>query len=251
MSQDSSLKPRSSTLFHFTKSLDVLKSILRDGFWPRYCLEDIEWQGHNMEFVAFPMVCFCDIPISRISEHVSFYGSFGLGLTKEWGAKNNLNPVMYFAGDNGLPECITSLVEAISHIEDEEKENEANANIRFILAHSKPINGRMIMAGEPVYKDFYQESEWRLVPQNDSVKDFMLKEDFEDKEKLLSHNEDTREHCQVKVSPDDVKYIFVPRDSDIPKVINFIQAELDHFPNADVKVLMSRVTSLESMYEDI
>ena len=29
----------SSVLFHFTRSMDSLKGILKNGFFPRYCLE--------------------------------------------------------------------------------------------------------------------------------------------------------------------------------------------------------------------
>eukprot|EP01034_Spumella_vulgaris_P011525 gene11525-14663_t len=71
-----------------------------EGFWPRYSLEDFRWQvsGPNShEFAAFPMVCFCDIPLSRIDEHVGFYGSYGLGLSREWGIRAGLNPVQYIA----------------------------------------------------------------------------------------------------------------------------------------------------------
>jgi len=39
------MKPRSSTLFHFTKNEEILFDIMENGFWPRYCLEDIQWQG--------------------------------------------------------------------------------------------------------------------------------------------------------------------------------------------------------------
>lgn len=92
------MDPRSHTLFHFTKSSKVLKLILKNGFWPRYCLEDVSWMGmdaEDAEYVAFPAVCFCDIPLSRIDEHVAFYGAFGIGLRKEWAVINNLNPILY------------------------------------------------------------------------------------------------------------------------------------------------------------
>ncbi len=96
------MKPRSDNLFHFTKSIDILESILKNGFYARYCLEDIRWLNSNEDkFIAFPMVCFCDIPLSRATEHTEFYGSYGLGLTKDWGIRNNLNPVVY-GTDNGL-----------------------------------------------------------------------------------------------------------------------------------------------------
>jgi len=243
--------PRSSSLFHFTKNMDVLKSVLKDGFWPRYCLEDVQWQGHEAnEFVAFPMVCFCDIPISRISEHVGFYGSFGIGLTKEWGSRNNLNPVMYFAANNPLHGAIQELTKAVVSL-DEERKIEGLRNVRYILAHSKPTQGRMIVAGKPVIKDFYQESEWRFVPQHKDIADFLKIEDFHDESHLADVNAKTAQLSKLRFLPSDVRYIFVPSDGDIPGIMNFIQAELDQYSNVDLKVLMSRVTSLESVSLDV
>lgn len=37
----------------------------------------------------------------------------------------------------------------------------------------------------------------------------------------------------------------------IPDVINFIQTEMDKYSSSDLKVLMSRVTSLESIANDV
>ncbi|MNR79915.1 hypothetical protein D3C72_106260 [compost metagenome] len=244
--------PRSSSLFHFTKSLDILQAILKDGFWPRYCLEDIQWQGHvENEFVSFPMVCFCDIPIGRISEHVNFYGSFGIGLTKEWGAKNNLNPIMYFAGNNPVHGALQAITGIVTKLPDKAEHKAGLKNIRYILGHTKPTSGRMILSGEPVRKDFYQESEWRFVPQHTDISDYLSLEQFQKSDYLNECNKKTSELCRLKFLPTDVKYIFVPSDADIPAIMNFLQSELDHYPNADLKVLMARVTSLESMSVDL
>ncbi|SNY42181.1 Putative abortive phage resistance protein AbiGi, antitoxin [Pseudomonas sp. LAMO17WK12:I6] len=242
--------PRSNTLFHFTKNLDVLKSVLLNGFWPRYCLEDIAWQTLEKDFVAYPMVCFCDIPMSRITEHVKFYGSFGLGLTKEWGIKNNLNPVIYFSGSNPLHQSIRHLTELASTVEDQKKKKAGLKEIRNILAYSKPISGRMILRGEPVNKDFYQESEWRFVPQHEKINDFLHEASHNNETKLTNANKKTRDNCMLKFCPGDIRYIFVPTDSDIPEVMNFLQTELGDVPSAELKVLMSRVTSLQSVTLD-
>ena len=51
--------------------------------------------------------------------------------------------------------------------------------------------------------------------------------------------------------PNDIKYIFVKSDSDIPNIVNFIQSELDNYPGVDQKILMSRVVSLESLHQDL
>ncbi|MDN3685579.1 hypothetical protein QW180_26505 [Vibrio sinaloensis] len=62
----------------------------------------------------------------------------------------------------------------------------------------------------------------------------------------------TKEHGSLSFTPRDVKYIFVKKnDADIPDIINFIQNELDHYQAADLKVLMSRVVSLESIQSDL
>lgn len=43
--------------------------ILKEGFKFAYCAEHF-----GDEFLAIPMVCFCDIPISRCTEHSEKYG---------------------------------------------------------------------------------------------------------------------------------------------------------------------------------
>jgi len=109
----------------------------------------------------------------------------------------------------------------------------------------------MIISGEPLLKDFYQESEWRYVPQNDEIDDYLNFREYQTDEKLEASNQKTAELCKLKFLPSDVKYIFVPTDGEIPAIMNFIQSELDMFPNADIKLLMSRVTSLESVSLDV
>ena len=245
------MQPRSSTLFHFTKSNDILKSLLKDGFWPRYCLEDIAWQKEEHDFVAFPMVCFCDIPISRISEHVGFYGSFGIGLSREWGLRNGVNPVFYMAKSETLDKSLNHVLDLAHEDEDESSRLESLNHVRYLLSYFKPIKGRMIARGESVEKEFYQESEWRYVPRHGELAHYLLPENFNNKKNLDKENKISFENCLLKFLPSDIRYIFVPTDADIPNIINFIQTELDHYPGAEIKVLLSRVTSLESIALDL
>jgi hypothetical protein len=246
------MAPRSSTLFHFTKSVDVVCSILKNGFWPRYCLEDVQWQGYpGFDFVAFPMVCFCDIPIGRIAEHVAFYGSYGVGLTKDWAVRNGMNPAIYFAANKQLHAAFQGLANAIDHAKDQTLKDAAWDDVRYLLAHSKPTSGRMIVAGQPLAKEFYQESEWRHVPRGNGIKSFIKYDDFQKTGELTQANEDLQQKFAVSFLPGDVKYLFVKDDSDIPVLMNFIQTQMDNLPNADLKILMSRVTSLESLSKDV
>ncbi|GGL61586.1 hypothetical protein GCM10009091_49110 [Pseudomonas brenneri] len=243
------MQPRSESLFHFTKTMDVLQSILINGFWPRYCIEDVQWQNYpDVDFVAFPMVCFCDIPISRISDHVKFYGKFGLGLTKEWAIKNNLNPVFYFAKSNELHNSFQKIINLLEPLKEPEKTKRAT-DVRHILAHSKPIKGRMLVNGKHLNKDFYQESEWRYVPKHEKAPNLLRMKDHETS--VEKYNEMTRTSCLVKFEPKDVQYIFVPADQDIPEIIDFITSKLSNFSARDLKILTSRVTSLENINRDM
>ncbi len=174
------MNPKSHTLFHFTKSRETLKLILKNGFWPKYCLEDVSWLGYDKyNYVAYPMVCFCDIPLSRLSEHVNFYGEFGIGLTKQWAESNGLNPVFYVAGANNISTSFIQLNEHSNKLEGEERKAMKITN-RYLLAHSKPANGTVVVDGKPVDKEFYQESEWRYVPKHNLIKDHLLRSVFED-----------------------------------------------------------------------
>jgi len=243
--------PRSSTLFHFTKNLETLTLVLKNGFWPRYCLEDIRWHETDLhQEIAYPMVCFCDIPISRIDEHVDFYGSYGIGVTKEWAIKNKLNPLTYVSSGSPVQRA---LIDIISHVDElpDDKRTEAFHTLRLIHSFAKPISGTMKMGRALVKRDFYQESEWRYVPEGADITQHLTKSVFDNKALRDKLNQVTFDSARLGFSPQDVKYIFVPEDSDIPKIINFIQNELDDFKSADLKVLMSRVTSLENLQRDL
>lgn len=246
------MRPKSNTLFHFTKNRETLKLILKDGFWPRYCLEDVSWLAYDTyDYVGYPMVCFCDIPLSRISEHVGFYGEFGVGLTREWAELNGLNPVLYVAGENAVSSTFKELGgHAMKTPTDADKEA-ARTSIRYLLAHTKPVSGSMVVDGKPVSKLFYQESEWRYVPKHPETRDHLSRSEFEHPDQISYANDLTKEHCMIKFGPRDIRYIFVKTDADIPDIVNFIQAELDMYPGVDQKILMSRIVSLEGLSQDV
>ena len=245
------METRSNTLFHFTTSEEILFEIFRTGFWPRYCLEDITWHGYqNIRYAAFPIVCFCDIPLGRISEHIDFYGSYGIGLSKEWALKNNMNPLFYVSPGSNLSHTITEIVRNSISNPDVPKDKLRNFS-RHLFAHIKPTIGNMLVKGELITKTFYQESEWRYVPQHPDIALFLKDEDYSDHKNLLARNKETKKYCSLKFLPNEVSFVFVPKDSDIPNIINFMQNELDHYPSADLKVLFSRVISIESINNNI
>lgn len=52
--------------------------------------------------------------------------------------------------------------------------------------------------------------------------------------------------------PKDIKYIFVPKDSDIPGIARKIQAVyLKKYDYNEVYLLISKIISLETIYKDL
>lgn len=231
------MKPKSDNLFHFTKSLAVLKLILKNGIKPRYCLEDVEWHGGDDKHLAFPIACFCDIPLSRISDHTDFYGYYGVGLTKAWGQKNGLNPVVYSPADGQIQKLASSLLNDTSP--------NSTDHAYKLWSLFKPTIGKMVIAGQVVEKEFYQESEWRYVPPGINV----IGQDKFDEEKEKK-NQDIENHS-LQFSPSDIRYIFVKDDSDIPELVDFITGELGMHPLNDLKILQSRIVSLTTLRADL
>lgn len=247
------MQPKSHTLFHFTKSSEFLKDILKNGFWPRYCLEDVQWYTGQENQSAYPIVCFCDIPLSRVDEHVNFYGDFGIGVTKEWAKLNRLSPVIYLNEGSAQQLALTKLFG--ENLKGDLFYKGAGDDINAIMTHIKPIEGKMFINGQFISKEFHQENEWRFAVNGKytdlKIKPFLFERSFQDSKLLETENLKSKEHYSVRIAPSDIKYLFVKTDNDIPDLINFIQSELDHYSSSEIKILMSRVVSLETISRDM
>ncbi|HDY7662546.1 TPA: hypothetical protein RQJ99_004565 [Vibrio vulnificus] len=248
------MKPKSDTLFHFTKNLSFLKDILTNGFWPRYCLEDANWYStkEGGYFVAYPMVCFCDIPLSRVDQHVNFYGNYGIGVTREWAEANDLSPVIYIRPNSKQHKAISSLL--ANNLNDKYYIG-SSTDINVLMANIKPTEGNMYIGNDFVNKEFYQENEWRYTPvdsrEKSSIPPWIYEEVFRNIESRELENKKSKENHSLKISPTDIKYLFVKSDTDIPELVNFIQSELDMYPSHDVKILLSRIVSLDTISRDL
>ena len=153
-------------------------------------------------------------------------------------------------GTSGFAQMIGEITTAGMTLSTESKEAFARS-CRGLFGFIKPIEGTMVINGKPVKKEFYQESEWRHIPSDHRIRGAMSIGDFEDMGIRDEQHRIIKEHCMLRFLPSDVKYIFVPTDAEIPAVVTFIQTELDSYPGADQKLLMSRVISLQSIRSDI
>lgn len=243
------MKPRTKSLFHFTNSFQTLCCILEDGFWPRYCNEYIGWVADDPEFIAIPEVCFCDIPLSRLTDHADFYGKFGIGMTQEWGLNKGLNPVLYISKDSTLFPALKGLFENAPP-----KVDASEFWVMQTLGYTKPLVGKMERGEDTIDKSFYEECEWRYVPiiPEGAKYAFLVGPENSDNPKIIK--EANAERCldsMLKFEPKDVRYLLVEKTSDIPNLVDFINTKLGHFPHNDLKVLSTKIISLDDIIEDI
>ena len=86
-------------LFHFTKSNEILLSILQNGFYPRCAVEDYSFILTQLKKeeakMAIPMVCFCDLPEHLQFAHKNKYGRYGIALKKDWCIEQGICPILY------------------------------------------------------------------------------------------------------------------------------------------------------------
>ena len=242
------MQPKSDSLFHFTKSIDFLKGILHEGFKPRYSLEDSALLGPN--YTAFPMCCFCDIPISRITDHAAFYGEYGIGLTKEWGRRSALHPVIYAVEGAIVAESLRRIFDLTEEHKTEAKrsretKSEIASQFLQIIPYVKPVSGNMVVGGNIISKDFSQENEWRFVPEPHEI---VFSDKFAERKQEL---DEQVAGSALKFTPNDVRYIFVKNDHEVPVVFDFLQMHMGHFSMNDVKILISRIVSLETLKRDL
>lgn len=111
----------------------------------------------------------------------------------------------------------------------------------------------MKVNGEEVTKNFDEECEWRYAPasdKNNSFQNFLLNFLANNNEELQNQNLITKKDASLKFEPSDIKYIFVPEDSNIPTIINKINTIFTDCPDDERLLLLSRVISLETIRKD-
>jgi hypothetical protein len=249
----------SNSLFHFTPKKENLISILEQTFVPRYCFEEIKLRD-KLERTGFesaiPMVCFCDISLSQINNHIKMYGGYGLGMKKEWGIRKKLNPIIYVNPNSNISESVSKLAENIYQALDKHC-SEITRNIydeyMNFVNYIKPYDGNF-KRGNKIHKDirFYNEREWRYVPKIDfdsNVKNNLSKEELLNPEILENENKKLYEY-RLDFKPSDVKYIFVKSENEIHAMIEQLRSINSRFSRKEIDVLTSKIITTEQIKED-
>ena len=208
-----------SILYHYTKEINTICSILENGFWPKYSPENIEW----MEFASdkelgLPMVCFCDIPIQHIASHTRIFGYYGIGMNRSWADTNDISPVHYIKHNSFVAELYQSL-----------KVN-AKDELKRLTAYTQNY-------------DFISETEWRYVPNKSGIPGYVVDRTLCDQGSMDYFNGITRQHAMLQFSEHDVSYIIVKYNHEIQAITNWIAQT--HSSNK-AAILISKVVACES-----
>ena len=243
----------SDTFFHFTSS-EHLIGILENNFYPRYCAE-FSCHSDKVE-MAYPMVCFCDIPLSQISNHISHYGHYGIGLSREWVIKNRLNPIIYLQDESVLSKKIDGILmsnwETATAVPIAQVINDRD-NLIYLAMHTKPYEGTQRRDGSTKSIRFYDEREWRFIPDIKRIGDEELhiipknytKEQIEEKNSLLKRH-------PLVFQPCDVKYIIIEKEGERSSMIKKIARikSTKNYGKEEIELLKSKIISVEQIVGD-
>ena len=246
----------SSTLFHFTNRREHLLNILEDEFSPHYSFEDFAGvlgpgADQRNAAVAIPMVCFCDIPLSQTQAHMKAYGSYALGLTKSWGRRLGVSPVLYaYAG------AATAIAVIDLHLQIEVLRGTFDDGAEFspdterLMCFVKPYEGRLPRPGrksKPVR--FYDEREWRYVPP--APWRALQRRDFADEKVRRLANADVRTRFRLSFEPSDIRYIVVATEDEIGPMISEVRRiKTPKYSQNDIAILSTRIVSAAQIAAD-
>ncbi len=237
------------SIIHYTNKLNVITSILNEGFRLKYCAEKI-LLGEGKSNAAHPMVSFCDIPLSDSVQHFGTYGEYGIGLSKKWAIENGINPVIYIDRDSLIAKNIYELIK-------ERRKKDSNLTIKQkkeilqIKSYAKNYSGHLKTKKVDI-KDyrFYDEREWRLIPSNDIGKaKFSIGISYYNKDKK-KYNDKLSEYRLI-FKPKDISYIIVKETSEIHSIIKFLRNSYSNTcTSAELDVLFSKICSTEQIISD-
>lgn len=242
----------SESIFHFTKAIENLIGILRNEFFPGLSYERYELRNTIIKGY-FPMVSFCDIPLSQITQHARKYGKYGIGMSKIWAQKMGLNPVLYIRRRSHLARHIEALSTVLeSEYKPEGKPSEVQKALMSLLRYIKPFEGDYLK-GRKVEKPikFYDEREVRYVPPPEMTRGrYFLSVEAHEKQRNVEHFNEILKQARLRFEPDDIRYIIVAKESEILEMGNEVRKMKDKYKPQIQDKLITRIISYQQIKED-
>ena len=239
----------SGSIVHFTPDRESLFGILKDRFRIFYCTERYIFANGFVE-MKVPIVSFCDIPMSELKDHIGKYGSYGIGLNKEWAVSKGLNPVMYIEANSKVAASLEVILRRLTEIDIEKPMDEVEFATLDMYRYVKNYQGRLVRSTGEVTENyrFSDEREWRFAPLREHCQDMFLTIN-EYNEFQACYDEELGE-LRLDFEPSDVKYIIIKDESEISDTLEHIKRNFRAFPYDDVNRLLTRVITASQIRSD-
>ncbi len=228
-------------MWDFTRNIENIIGILKDGFKPNYRKENLnlilnkDYNRDNPLNIYFPMVCFCDIPLSQAKNHMKNYGNYGIGLSKEWGIEKKISPVLYAHNKSEILQYAGRLYYQVDN-----KNQDTHTYLHGIFSMTKPYKGKLRRNGKEIR--FYDEREWRFVPNNPKI----MSEGI-----FRNANKRNRYYSSLKpleFAPKNINYIIINKDDDINLIIRELKQSEKY--RDEIESLLCKVISAKKIEED-
>lgn len=252
-------KQSANALFKFMGKLDYLKDILKKkAIIPRYYEEKIDYLNiEGIDKIAFPMSCFCDIHINKLVPHMVNYGSYGIGLSKEWGIEQGIQPIHYINKLSHLSKDFSQLFNNSFNMQCDERKKYSHYNNYLLheLFYMKPLEGQMIVNNKYEERNFHDEKEWRFIPSFDDVDTELPmvidKEQMNPKSyNVFSQGISLRPELWLKFDFDAIKYIIVRDHDDRKDLLEFINNNQIEKNEYERYILFSKIIVFNELKED-
>ena len=240
-----------NSVIHYTRTLDNLKGIIADSFKIKYCLENVTGVDS-----AFPLVSFCDIPLYQVKNHMVDYGYYGIGLSKAWANKNNLNPVLYINGDSYLDLLLKDQGERINAaVRKDAKSFDWDWLYQYVslLSFVKAYKGKVTINSIQQERIFYNEREWRYVPSRAELKANGAQPQIYGPNYLARKNEfnDTLKKMSLQFSIEDISYLIVDTDADVHEIIDHVKQIYKKKHEREIELLITKIFTKKQIFEDL
>lgn len=228
-------------LFHFVKKLDYIKSILEQQcLKPWYVKENIEYLNlEGLKEIYIPMKCFCDINLHKLTQHINYYGNFGVAFSKKWGIENGVQPVIYANNKSLLiDEYRKSIFRNLR-----EGSNDEDVYPLMQMMYIKPLIGMQKDKEENEHLKYYtDECEWRYIFDMEKIDpDFRQIYKVEDNMNFDTINKSLQTNIpsELTFKFEDIKYIILNEERDFLDV----QQLIDTFKISQIEKykLMSKI----------
>lgn len=174
-------------------------------------------------------------------------------MSKSWGKSHGISPVLYLTPNSLLSKSFGSIMLAADR---DEVDRTLSWNSRrgsdMLSSYIKPYEGDMWRGGKYVERvRFYDEREWRFVPDasRDGFRTALSKRDYQNE--ILRAQESTMvANVRLEFTPDDIKYIIVKKEAEILPMIRSIERIKGRFEPDTIKLLTTRIITVDQIRED-